>query len=522
MSTRGVVAAGHPYTAEAGAEILRAGGNAFDAAVAAFFMACVAEPVLASLGGGGFLLARDARGDACVFDFFTQTPGSRARPGDLDFYPVLVDFGSAQQEFHVGLGASAVPGCVRGVFDVHRRLGRIPMPELVKPAVEAARAGLEVNPLQAYIFTLVEPIYMTDSAGPLFASRRDPARVATEGETLRFQDLADTLELLAREGDGFFYCGEIADKVARMCAEGGGHLSRRDFENYGVVERHPLRISYRDAQLLLNPPPSAGGALIAFGLRLLEEVDVVDVAHDVFAYLRLLVEVMLQTSSARLASMAESEAQVGGSRIAQLLGDPLLHAYKAEVLRRYQTLRGTTHISVIDAGSNIATMTVSNGEGCGRVIPHTGCMLNNMLGEEDVNPVGFHRWHVNQRMSSMMAPTVALFADGRTIAAGSGGSNRIRTALLQLLVNLIDLDMDLEQAVRAPRIHIEDEVLNVEGGVEAEIVEKLIAEFPQHRVFDELNLFFGGTHTVERKANGGLGGEGDPRRGGVCTFVAGP
>ncbi len=521
MKAQGVVAAGHPRTAEAAAEILRAGGNAFDAAIAGFFMACVAEPVLASLGGGGFLLARDAQGVARVFDFFTQTPCSKARLADLDFYPVVVDFGSAQQEFHVGLGASAVPGCARGIFDIHRRFSRLPMTELIKPAVAAARDGVPVNSLQAYIFTLVEPIYMTDSARPFFASEHNPARVAGEGEKLHLREFAETLEAMAREGDDLFYSGEIADKVARMCAEGGGHLTRRDFETYGVLERQPLRVSYRDTQMLFNPPPSAGGALIGFGLRLLEQADVVEIVEDVYAYLRLLVEVMLQTSSARIASMADGDAEAAGSRVARLLEDPLLHAYKAEVLRCYRAVRGTTHISVIDAAGNVATMTVSNGEGCGRVIPATGSMLNNMLGEEDVNPVGFHRWRVNQRMSSMMAPTVALFPNGRIVATGSGGSNRIRTALLQLLVNLIDRGMDLDLAVHSPRIHIEDDVLNVEGGFDPGITEKLIAEFAQHRLFEDLNLFFGGTHTVERTANGDLAGEGDPRRGGVCEIVVG-
>jgi gamma-glutamyltranspeptidase/glutathione hydrolase len=520
MNAKGVVAAGHPRTVEAAAEMLRAGGNAFDAAIAAFFMSCVAEPVLASLGGGGFVLAQESGGVARVFDFFTQTPGRRRATSDLDFYPVVVDFGSAQQEFHVGLGACAVPGCVRGMFDVHRQLGRLPMREIVQPAVEAARDGITVNAFHAYIFTLVHPIYMTPSAKPLFESSKLPAHIAIEGETLRFQDLADTMEMLAIEGDDLFYRGEIAQRAAHMCANGGGHLTRQDFESYRVESREPLRIRYRNADLLFNPPPSAGGSLIGFGLRLLEETDIGDLKADGYVYLRLLTEVMLQTSFARIACMEAEGVESNENFARRLLSAPFIDSYRTQVLNHHRAFRGTTQVSVIDGDGNVATMTISNGEGCGTIIPGSGVMLNNMLGEEDVNPGGFHLWQPDQRMSSMMAPTIALFPSGRIIATGSGGSNRIRTALLQLLINLIDYNMDLIAAVRNPRIHIEGEVLNIEGGMDPKVVSQLTAEFGHHRVFDDLNLFFGGAHTVVRDSNGQLLGEGDPRRGGVSKFIA--
>lgn len=519
MIAKGVIAAGHPRTVEAAAEVLRAGGNAFDAAVAAFFMACVAEPVLASLGGGGFVLAQDSRGVARVFDFFTQTPGIRKATSDLDFYPVVVDFGSAQQEFHVGLGACAVPGCVRGMFDVHRQLGRLPMRELLQPAVDAARHGVTVNAFQAYIFSLVHPIYMTPSARPFFESSKLTAQIMTEGETFSFPDLADIMEMLAIEGDDFFYCGEIAQRAAQMCATGGGHLTRQDFESYRVELREPLHTRYRDANLLFNPPPSAGGSLIAFGLRLLEGTDVGSLEADGYTSLRLLTEVMLQTSFARIACLGTDGAEPDQNFAQRLLGESFINVYKSQVLNRQRAFRGTTQISVIDEAGNVATMTISNGEGCGTIIPGSGIMLNNMLGEEDVNPGGFHLWQPNQRMSSMMAPTIAVFPNGRIIATGSGGSNRIRTALLQLLINLIDYDMDLIAAVHRPRIHIEGEVLNIEGGINPTAVSQLNAEFPRHRVFDDLNLFFGGAHTVIRDSNRQLRGEGDPRRGGVSRIV---
>jgi gamma-glutamyltranspeptidase/glutathione hydrolase len=176
-------------------------------------------------------------------------------------------------------------------------------------------------------------------------------------------------------------------------------------------------------------------------------------------------------------------------------------------------------MSVIDGAGNVASMTVSNGEGCGRILPRTGIMLNNMLGEQDLNPHGFHRWRADERMTSMMAPSLVLFRDGRRVATGSGGSNRIRTAVLQVLVNLIDFGMSPEAAVRQPRLHVEDGLLSIEGGLDAGVVDGLCQRWPRHERWDTLNLFFGGAHTVVEGPHG-LAGVGDSRRGGVCRIVA--
>ena len=151
-------------------------------------------------------------------------------------------------------------------------------------------------------------------------------------------------------------------------------------------------------------------------------------------------------------------------------------------------------------------------------MPGAGVMLNNMLGEEDLCPQGFHNWPTDQRMTSMMAPSLIQFPDGRVVATGSGGSNRIRTALLQVLVNLIDHRMSVEDAVAAPRIFWESGLLSVEGGFEERELASLLESYPRHELWGERNLFFGGAHTVEH-GSGGFHGAGDPRRGGVCRIV---
>ncbi len=511
----GAVAAGHPRTAEAAAEMLRNGGNAFDAVLAGLCAACVAEPVLCSLGGGGFLLGWQAdRGQAAVTDFFAHTPRRKRPPDELDFFPIVADFGTAQQEFHIGLGAIATPGVVRGLFDIHRRLGRLPMTEIVAPAVDFARGGVTLDRLQAYIFRIVAPIYTaTPEAQAIYGAGRPRGELLGEGDTLRQPALADTLEALAREGDALFYEGEIARAIAGQCAAGGGHLTRDDLRHYRAVQRPPLGVAYRDAQFHTNPPPASGGILIAFALDLLRAVHLREWPPGSHGRLQLLAEVMAETNRARVEAHA-----AGGLDESGLLSPRLLARYRAEIRGRAAGLRGTTHISVADRAGNLAALTVSNGEGCGRMVPGTGIMLNNMLGEEDLNPGGFHRWKPDERLTSMMAPSLLSWPDGRRVALGSGGSNRIRSAILQVVSHLVDDRLPLPEAVAAPRIHFERGRLSVEGGFAPAVIEALQAAYPQHQLWPERNLFFGGVHAVQYE-DGRFHGAGDPRRGGVFLTV---
>ncbi len=512
----GAVAGGHPATVAAAEAVLREGGNAFDAVVAAQLAACVAEPVLSSLGGGGFLLAHPAGGEPVLYDFFGQTPRTKRPLDGVDFHPVLADFGTAQQEFHIGLGAAATPGCVRGLFDVHRELCTLPMTRLVEPAVELAREGVELNAFQAYIFSIVAPIYLaTPAAREVFADAADSTRIAGAGRRLRQCAQADFLEALAREGAELFYRGEVAHAVARLCGESGGHLTREDLDSYRTVRRKPLRAEYRGATVFTNPPPASGGILIAFALDLLEQVAVGDLPFGSAGHLGVLAAAMELTNRARA---AVGVGQTLHPDLERLLDPHLLAAYRAQIAGRAQSLRGTTHVSVLDRAGNAAAMTASNGEGCGHLIPGTGVMLNNLLGEEDINPGGFHRWPPDQRLTSMMAPSLVQFSDGRRLAIGSGGSNRIRSAVLQVLVNLIDFALPLEAAVHAPRIHLEGNHLSVEGGYELDRLGDLLAHYPQHAIWEDRNLFFGGTHAV--MGNGeAFSGAGDPRRGGSAVVV---
>jgi len=277
-----------------------------------------------------------------------------------------------------------------------------------------------------------------------------------------------------------------------------------------VVKRAPLDYRYLNARILTNPPPSSGGSLIRFAHALLEPHDQGDFGS--VQHLKLLSDVMKQTNLARMENRTTASGTTG-------------NLLQAETIARFQSAlaghpvnsRGTTHISVVDASGNAASLTLSNGEGSGYVLPGTGIMLNNMLGEEDLNPGGFHQWDSGVRVSSMMSPTLAI-DPGRIVALGSGGSNRLRTAILQTLNNLYYFGMDVRDAVYSPRIHVEKDLLSIEPGFPEAAVSEVCAGYPDNHRWSEQNLFFGGTHTVIHDGQG-FCGAGDPRRGGVFLSV---
>jgi len=513
---KGHVAAGHVNTAEAAELVLREGGNAFDAVVAAGFAACVAEPVFASLGGGGFLLASVEGRSPQLYDFFVHTPLRTPDPELLDFYPIQADFGTQSQEFHIGLGSVATPGMVRGLFEINRRLGRMPMQELIEPAVQYCREGILLDNFQQYLFEVIGPIYQsTESARRIFGRDEDRSMLVRAGDRMKMPELGLTLEGLAEEGDALFYQGELANRLAVLCEAEGGTLRREDLAAYQVVKRDPVVFKYRGAGIASNPPPSCGGILIAFALAMLESEpqNKQSPIDDLLA----VADVMALTNKARADRFAKNADCHAGAD--DLLDPAMLDRYRSEISDNPEALRGTTHISIIDAQGNAASMSLSNGEGCGHVIPGTGIMLNNMLGEEDLNPAGFHSWQVDRRMTSMMSPSLMSLADGTMVALGSGGSNRIRTAVLQVIHNIVDHGMTLEAAVSHPRIHFERGLLNIEDGFSDAVRDGLMERFPACHVWDDMNLFFGGVNAVSYHPSRGFDGAGDVRRSGVSKAI---
>jgi len=490
---RGVVAAGHPLSAEAGAEALRAGGNAVDAALAAMLTSFAAEPLLTGLGAGGYMLVAPADGEPLLLDFFVEVPGRGADPAArAELVPVDVSFGDAVQMFNVGAASVGAYGVPRGICAASERYGRIPLPELAAPAAALAREGVPLNAEQAYVVEILDGIVtLTPEIAAIYAPGGELLR---EGDSVRQPELADAIERLAAEGARPFYEGDLAAKVVDLLVGQGGLLTAADLAAYEVVSREPVRARYRGREVLTNPPPSAGGTLIALALALLER----DAPSP-------------PTVEALVAAMDATQRERTPAFLDGLDEPGFLERFVAG------RLGSTTHIAVIDSAGGACSVTCSNGEGSGIVVPGTGIHLNNMLGEQDLNPLGFHMFPPGRRLPSMMAPTVVLRDGVPELVLGSAGSNRIRSAILQTIVAVLDRELSADEAVRAPRVHYEDGVVYVEPGI---AVDRLEADGHGIARFRGLNLFFGGVQAVEHDpATGAFSGGGDPRRGGAAVVA---
>lgn len=490
-TSHGIVAAGHPLTAEAGAGVLRAGGNAVDAAVAAMLASWVAEPLLSGPGAGGYMLVAGAGEEPVLLDFFVAAPGHGARPSDrAPLVPVEVDFGGdARQVFHVGASSCGAYGNPAGIDAAIDRWGTAPLADLAAPAAAMARDGVALNVQQAEVVLLLEGILRTTPE--VQAIYAPGGRLLRAGDIVRSPELADTIERLGAEGSAPFYTGDIAAAVVDWVAASGGALTAEDLRGYEAVARQPLTVRYRGRDVMTNPPPSAGGILLAFALLLLDQTP------------------SPPPRTMLVRAMEEAQAQ-RTPRFVEGLADP---GFAARMLG--SRMGATTHISVIDADGRACSVTCTNGEGSGLVVPGTGVHVNNIMGETDLNPLGFHHAPPGRRMPSMMSPTTVT-SDGEVLLAlGSSGSNRIRSALLQTIVGVLDDSLTAGAAVCAPRVHFEDDVVFAEPGGELDDL-----RFDPYDVtrFRGLNMFFGGVQAVSRDPHtGALSGGGDPRRGGVAV-----
>jgi gamma-glutamyltranspeptidase/glutathione hydrolase len=485
----GVIAAGHPLTAQTGAEVLRVGGNAVDAAVAAMLMSFAAEPLLTGLGAGGHMLVAGAGEEPVLLDFFVQAPARRQDGNAVELDAVDVSFGDAAQVFHIGPASCGVYGTPAGVCAAIERWGTMDLERLSSPAARAAREGVRLNGGQAYIAKiLADLLTSTPECAALWAP---DGHVLREGELLRNPDLGDALDRLGADGAEPFYRGDIARAVCDWLQARGGSLSVTELAGYRAIEREPVRVSYRDRTVLTNPPPSAGGALLAYSLALLDRGPRPPRLQDV------------------LVAMESAQAERTPEFVEGLAQDGFLERFLAT------RLGSTTHISVLDAHGRACSVTCTNGEGSGVVVPGTGIHVNNVMGEEDLNPLGFHRHPAGRRMPSMMAPSIVLRDGAVELVLGSAGSNRIRSAILQTIVGVVDHGLDAREAVDAPRAHFEDGVVYHEPGIDMSSARNLAPEREIVR-FHSLNLFFGGVQAVHSSA-GALTGAGDPRRGGVAV-----
>jgi len=473
-----VVAAGQRATAAAALEVLNDGGNAVDAAIAACAASFVTEPMLTSAGGGGLMTVDFPDREPVVIDFFSDAPGLSGRtPAKLDFFAVDIDFGTVTQEFHIGRSAAAVPGMLPGLAEAHRLFASRDLTYLMAPAQRLARQGVAVTAETAHTFKLLWPLLCGSAETVALYGGGCPQL----GEVLVNPALADTLDEFARTGTPppRFFDGVLEG----FGPDRGGLIGEDDLRNYAPQVREPLAIELGDWRGFTSP--LVGGQLVA------------------------------------VIAGALAAGQPGAGEAAELLRFGRASAAGHEQRHALTAPGSTTHISVIDNAGGAVALTVTNGEGCGQLIGNTGVQLNNFLGEEDLNPHGFHQHVAGIRLPTMMAPTIGARAGRPVLALGSGGSNRIRTAVGQVLYRVSCLGSSIEQAVAAPRVHAEGDVVwvELEGVADPDAaVAALAGEFDTVHPFAAHDFFFGGVHAAFVDETGRCHGAGDDRRGGAALI----
>ena len=519
---KGAIAAGHPTTADAGAAVLADGGNAVDACIAAAAASWVVESPLTGPGGGGFMLVHRARDRATrLLDSFVATPGAGLpEPPSCMMAKLDITFSPGNAvPYGVGGASVGVPGVVAGLGEAHRLFGSRAWAELVRPAAALARAGVRLSPEQARLHVVLDPVLRLTPQGREIYGDERPLEA---GERLAMDDLAATLDALADEGPDLFYRGEIGRRIAAHVADEGGCLTSADLESYRVVRRTPVRTWYRGAEVVSNPPPSSGGVLVAFALRVLDRLDVTAPAESSGA-LACLAEVMREATRAR--SGGFGVALYRGGLAARLLADETVDAAVERVRDGTRDpvveplgLPSTTHVSVVDGRGNAASYSSSTGCGAGVVVPGTGIHLNNMLGEIDLNPDGSLA-SPGRRLTSMMSPSIVLREGRPRLVLGSAGSARLRSAIVQIVVNALAHRMDLVDAIGRPRIHLDGSSLHVEEGFPDSVLDELRGKGYAVVPWSGRNIFFGGASAVALRGEGALEAAGDPRRGGAGLVV---
>jgi gamma-glutamyltranspeptidase/glutathione hydrolase len=503
--------------------MLEEGGNAVDACVSAAFASWVAESPLTGPGAGGFALVLPAGGrPARVADFFVSTPGiGRLAPTAGEMHAVDVGFGGdseTTQVFRIGEPSCAVPGTARGLEAVHRAYGRLPWAELLQPAIELARTGVELNRPQAHLHAILDLILRHAPEGNRIYSRPDGSRLGP-GDILRLPDLGETLDRIAAGGADVLYRGELAEATSETVAAGGGMLTTDDLAAYAVIWRRPVRARYRGCEFVSNPPPSSGGILIAYGLALVERLR--SGPPGSAEAIASLVEVMREQTRTRESGF--SAGLYRGGLAGRLLSPEGIDAALERIARaapavaEHAPAGGTTHVSVVDADGNAASLSSSTGSGSGVIVSGTGIHLNNMLGEYDLVAGGPAR--PGRRLTSMMAPSVVVGAGGPRLVVGSAGSVRLRGAIMQVVENVLGHGLAVGEAIDRPRVHVDDPHVHCEGGFDAGELDRLEAQGYDVVRWRRRNLFFGGTNAVEVGPDGSLAAAGDARRGGAGVVV---
>ena len=368
---KGIVSTGSKEATDSAVDILQNGGNAFDAAIAAVFTSMTSEFALTGVGGGGAMMLSNQGSEPILCDFFVDAPKNISKK-KLDFFGVDINFGDSVQKFHIGKGSSAIPGTLAGLVSIQDQYGNLPISAVLEPAISLARNGYTINDKQAYIFKLLEPIFSYTKEGKELFFKN--GKILQAGEIFRNSNFATFLERVSKEGSSFFYLGEVGEIISDTFGD-DGLLDKEALKDYHVAIRKPIKTCYNETEVYSNPAPSVGGTLIIFLLRLLEKSNFKKINSS------LLINAMGITNYARYKICTDPNNEY---QINYLLDDVIFSKYlkmfesMTIVFKDYENELGrgsTTHVSVIDENLNAASVTTTNGEGCGYFIPDTGIMM---------------------------------------------------------------------------------------------------------------------------------------------------
>jgi gamma-glutamyltranspeptidase / glutathione hydrolase len=532
---RGLVASISPLASEVGAEILRQGGNAADAAVAVGFALAVTWPSAGNLGGGGFSLVRLADGSTNFLDYRELAPAAAQRDFYLDSKGEIIPQAST-----VGYRAVGTPGTVAGLTLLHQKYGKLPWKKLIEPARRLAKEGfivdeylassLESNRDDLALFPISNQIFLNDGKG--FAA----------GDKFVQTELAWSLTQIQKKGATAFYQGEIAQRLIDAIHQGGGVMTLEDLANYKVKERAPLLGRYKSYQIITAPPPSSGGALLLGMLGILEKDDLTKLGFGSAAYNHLLVEIMRRAYADR--SEWFGDPDFVDNPLNKLLDPEYLAKRRASINTTKATPSSeikpgnfsvkesmeTTHFTIIDAEGNIVstTYTLNGSYGSGATAKGTGILLNNEMDDFTTKPGSPNMFGLIQndrnaiaplkRPLSSMTPTIILDDNKPILALGSPGGPTIINSVFQVTLNVLEFNMNIQAAIDAPKLHhqwLPDRILFEPWGVNPDT--KKIMEAMGH-TFGERSFQFGDVQAVyfDKKKQQWSGGS-DSRHGGAVA-----
>ncbi|WP_018156583.1 gamma-glutamyltransferase [Demetria terragena] len=493
------VAAPNALAAQAGVDVVARGGTAVDAALAAMSVTFVSEPGIVSAMGGAFITIWPAEGDPIVIDGNAEMPGRGLAPERFGqgIEQVWLNYAGGMN-IQAGAGSVATPGAFAAMETAHSLYGRAAWADVLTSAIDVAEHGWQIGSAAGSYLQLVgDGLFTFDDE-----SRRNLTRDGVPlgpGDSLSSAELADALRQIADEGSAALYRGDLGHRIADHIQQLGGLLTRTDLAAYAPLVRPATLTRIGDWQVATNPPPSIGGPVLATMLGLLDGTD---------ASPQTLAEVQRRVLTYRRDQLDQATDLEGA-------GAELLQSLDALRLNRIPQSPNTAHVSAVDSEGTACAMTASAGYSSGVMVPGTGLLLNNSLGEPELNRHGLHALPPGSRLASNMAPAAARHDDGARLAIGSPGADRITTALQQTLAHLFVRGIGLQEAIDHPRLHLrvlDDDDVVVEYEPHADIESAIETLGWPSNSHEPVAMYFGGVGAAMVGAEGDLTAAGDPRR----------